>query len=96
MINARAIVLIIFGVFAARLFGQIYHTRLLCEGYRLQISHCEEQLNKLQSKLALLEEQTLAFESCGEATDYAARYDFGLKKKNETYVILSKQLDQDP
>jgi uncharacterized protein YxeA len=74
---------------SAVLFGlELYHRHTAINIILVKHTALAEKIERLEQHLIRLEEETLAFKECGEATEYIARYDFGLKKKQETYVHL--------
>lgn len=74
---------------SAVLFSQeIYQRTLLLKVLKATQKELIAQKEVLEGQLRSLEEQTEAFAACGDATEFSARYDFGLKKKNEEYVHI--------
>ena len=71
-----------------QLIVQLMLTSRLHNELKRQLAVQENRFKDLADEIALLKERAESFAVCGDATSFAARYDFGLKMKNETYVPL--------
>lgn len=90
MVYFRILINFLFTLILALNAHQLIQGRAILRGLEGQLKDKKIHLNLLQDDLTLIKEQTKALAVCDVSVDYLIRYDFGLKRKNDTFVFFDK------